>query len=229
MIDPGLIAAAKKAVEAKPRQFLTPAILLAVVLQESRGVPYFTDTKPGSLYALNVADAIVHTVRDGHGNPIRQVVTGLKEPEIRQAIIIPEIVDGWRVPRSMVGQRAKFRFEYGYWQNYGHLEKMHRFRMSCSWGLTQIMGPNITDQLIGDPADLFIQRFAADVALQLLYGAGIIEGLLEKSHGSVDHAYRGYNSGQIDSTSVAVINRAKAVERSALEIALQIGSTNNHG
>jgi hypothetical protein len=232
MIDLGLIAQARKAVSSKPREHVTPAILLAFVLQESSGVPYFIDTKPGSLYAANIAMAVVHKIRDKHGRVVRTVETGLTAGEVRQAIVIPPEIDGYKVPPVLVGRPAKFRFEYGYWKRLGHLPKMQRFRMASSWGLVQFMGPNIIGrwQGDGDPSngdkdedrDRFIQRFAADIPLQLLYAAGMIDELLEQAGGDVDGAYRGYNSGDVNSSRPDVIARAKAVAKSHEQLKLQL-------
>lgn len=221
MIDPGLITLAKKAVETKPRKHVTPAILLAVVMQESHGMPYFVDTKPGSIFAANIYDAQYPPIWKDD-KIIGRATTGLRESEIRQAITIPEVLGKWRPPRAMVGKMAKFRFEHSYWKRHGHLDKMERFRMSSSWGLVQFMGPNITKGMDRDDADYFIQKFAADVPLQLLYGAGMLDDLLIAAEGNVDHAYRAYNSGNPESKNAKVIARAKGVERRALEIDLYL-------
>lgn len=223
MIDRGLIAAATKAVESKPRHFVTPAILLAVVLQESHGVPYFTDTKPGSQFKMNVFGAMSYTkhYRRPDGTKTSTTYqTGLKESDIRRMTTIEKELDKWEVPAVMAGQLAKFRFEYSYWERYSSLPTEKRFLMSCSWGLAQFMGPNITKP---DKID-FIRRFRADVPMQLLYAAGMIDELLERTNGDVNRMYRAYNSGDADSEDLAVLARAKSVATSAEQIKSQLGS-----
>jgi len=221
MIDLGIIATAKRAVETKPRRFVTPAILLAVVMQESSGVAIFIDTKPGSLFAANMYEAKYPAIFDRDGKIIGRANTGLTDQEIKQAVIIPAEIDGWRVPKELVGKVAKFRFEYSYWKRYGSLPKVERFRMSSSWGLVQFMGPNVVKGA-KDP-DLFIQRFAADLPLQLLYAAGMIDDLLGPA-GDVERMYRAYNSGNPDSKNSKVVARAVAVEKSAISISAYLRS-----
>jgi hypothetical protein len=219
VIDLGLLAALKKAVTAKPRKFLTPAILGAVVLQESGGVPYFIDTKPGSLYRLNILGAVKYrhvTDRSDGTRTVQMIETGIREREIRDVIMIPPMVEHYQVPKIMRGQLAKFRFEPSYWVQYPNLAKMDRFLYSCSWGLGQVMAPHL-----GQPDALgfnFIRRFMADTDLQLLYAAGMVEELLERADGDVLGAYKGYNSGDVNSENAAVIARAQIVARSAQQI-----------
>ena len=207
MIDFGLVAAAKKAVTAKPRQHVTPAILCAVAIQESSGVPYFIDTKPGSLWSLNLRDAKRHT--------------GFTERQIRDMITIPLKIGKYVPPRIMQGQLAKFRFEPGYWNKYAHLARTDRFYYSCSWGLCQFMGPNISK----DPDTKgieFIKEFMANTDLQLLYGAGMLEELLDTNHGDLFKSYCEYNSGDPNCKAPAVIRRAKDVVEKAREVQLFI-------
>ncbi|HEY9792076.1 MAG TPA: hypothetical protein V6D22_16840 [Candidatus Obscuribacterales bacterium] len=226
MIDLGLISLAKKAVALKERHFITPAILLAVVNQESHCANLFIDTKPGGQYALNVQDAITHKVRDKTGKVINKIATGLKESEIRQFITLPDQIDGWQVPKEFAGQKSKFRFEYGWWQHaaYTKLPKQERFALSTSWGLVQFMGFNIVGNSgkTGDEAIKLIQRFAADVLMQLEYAAGTLDTLLIRANGDVFKMYKGYNSGDVDSEDPAVIARAKAVAASAIQIDTEI-------
>lgn len=242
MIDVGLIARAKKAVESKERKHVTPAILCAFVMQESHGCPYFVDTKPGSIYRLNTNAAISYKATlkgrlltpeeckerglDPNDSPrmpgkIIKIDTGLIEAEIRAAITIPNKIGNFDVPAIMRGKLAKFRFEPGYWKKYKQLSKIDRFLYSSSWGLVQFMGPNISPQ--PDRAGIeFIKRFMADVDLQLLYGAGMIDDLLKRAGGDPHKAYRGYNSGNVNSTNQAVIKRADNVQKLLREIEAQI-------
>jgi hypothetical protein len=217
MIDPGLVAKARKAVDAKPRTHVTPEILCAFVLQESAGIPYFVDTKPGSIFRSNVNAAISYKAKLKDNGGIIRVSTGLTEPEIRAAITLPDKVGLFDVPAIMRGKMAKFRFEPGYWKKFPALSKIDRFLYSSSWGCVQFMGPNISKN--PDRAGIeYIKRFMADVDLQLLHGAGMVDDLLKKSHGDVNLAYRGYNSGNIHSTDPAVISRANNVQKHLREI-----------
>ena len=242
MIDPGLIAKAKKAVAGKPRKYVTPAILCAFVMQESSGVPYFVDHKPGSIFRMNLNAAlkIKRTIpgrfltadeckKAGHDpkllprKPSTTVIepTGLTEKDIRDIITIPAKVGDWDVPAAMRGQLAKFRFEPGYWKKFPHLDKTDRFIYSCSWGLVQFMGPNIAPEP-DEQGIAFIKRFMADVDLQLSYAAGMIDQLLVRAKGDVNKAYRGYNSGNVNSDNPAVVARANNVQKLLRQIEEQI-------
>lgn len=217
MIDVGLVAKAKKAVTSKTRKHVTPAILCAFVQQESGGVPYFVDHKPGSIYRMNLAAALKIAHRNPKTGKIERIPTGLTEQDIRAIITIPNKLGEWEVPSIMRGQLAKFRFEPGYWRKFPQLELHDRFIYSCSWGLVQFMGPNISPVPDRQGID-FIKRFMADVDLQLMYAAGMIDQLLVRADGDVNKAYRGYNSGNVHSTDPAVIARANNVQKHLREI-----------
>lgn len=225
MIDVGLAAKARKAVDSKPRSFITPEVLCAFVMQESHGVPYFVDTKPGSIYRLNVAAAITYKVKNRVTGEVSKLQTGLTEKDIREIITIPDKVGSFDVPAVMRGKLAKFRFEPGYWRRYSTLARRDRFIYASSWGLVQFMGPNISPKPDAAGID-FIKRFMADVDLQLLYAAGMIDDLmirgsklqpdaaikdLPKEEQLVHRAYRGYNSGKVSSDKPEVIARATNV------------------
>lgn len=233
MIDLGLLNLVKKAIEKKPRNHVTPARLLAVLMQESSGMPYFVDTKPGSLLQNNINMAVNHMEQyksaDGKVVSIRPIPTGLTKPMIMDIITIKDKIGDYEVPRTMVGKIAKFRFEYGYFRLYKHLPLRERFIYSCSWGMCQFMGPNISK--VPDKKGIeFILRFAADVEMQLLYAAGMVDELLTRSNGDMEAAYRAYNSGRsalvwkdkngvIRHQRADVIARGKAVAKSAETIA----------
>lgn len=229
-MDVGLIAAAKKAVGEKPRRHVTPAHLLAVVQQESGGVPYFIDTKPGGLYAANVQMAVEYfkwrkDTKTGQRVRVGPFRTGFNRQEIHELITIPGRVGDWIAPKDLQGKPAKFRFEYSYWESrkFQHLSPEDRFYMASSWGLVQFMGPNITGQATTPEAIQFIRRFTADIPMQLLYGAGMLDDLLAQAGGDLHKAYRGYNSGDIDSQQPAVIARADNVVKNYQRIKQQIG------
>lgn len=219
-IDLGLIAQAKTAVAAKPRKWVSPEMLLAFVMQETSGVPYFIDHKPGSLCYANIFDAVGYRrkVKDANGKlQTIRVFTGLTSGQIREEITIKEKVGNWTAPRVMRGQLAKFRFEPGYFikhkKRFPELSLIDLFLYSSSWGLVQFMAPNIVK---GGPTPEnleFIRRWRADPAMQLLYGAGMIDDLLVKTKGNVHHAYRGYNSGDINSPRPDTNKRADNVLR----------------
>jgi len=217
-IDLGLLESARKAIAAKPRHFITPQVLLAVVMQESHGMPYFVDTKPGSQYKQNVYGAT-------------RPYTGLTEKDVRGAILLPAKIGDFEVPKTMQGQLAKFRLEPSYWHRYTPdkypllADKIMRFYFCSSWGMVQFMGPNISHEPTAEGIE-FIRRFSADVGMQLVYGAGMIDGLLQANHGDVDAMYRAYNSGNPHSHDPAVIARAQSVTRSALEIGRFISTRN---
>lgn len=183
MIDLGLLQLINEAIVKKQRRWIKPSTLMAVILQESHGQPFFIDTRPGSLYSLNMLSSEKYNKTDPHDKRKRIVITtGLKRAEIHKWITIPKKIGDWSVPPGMVSKLAKFRFESGYWERYRTAipDDYSRFIYSCSWGLVQFMGPNISKT--HDQAGIdYIRRFAADIPLQLLYGAGMVEDLLERA------------------------------------------------
>lgn len=246
MIDLGLLKFIEEAIAKKPRRWLRPSTLMAFVMQESSGAPFFIDTRPGSLYSMNIKGAQAYRHADPHDKRKAIIIsTGLKEADIKKWITIPKKIGDWSVPPGMVGKLAKFRFEHGYWERYRRdiPDDYTRFMYSCSWGLVQFMSPNISKT--HDEAGInFIRRFAADIPLQLLYGAGMAEDLLEraskpvseafledlrerkidpkiidqvKNATQIERAYKGYNSGRIDSIDPAVIRRAQEVKKKAAD------------
>lgn len=223
MIDLGLLAKLHIAILAKPRRFVTAATLGAVVLQESGGMPYFIDSKPGSEMYSNISDAINHAIyhytATGEKLTTEYVATGLTYKTILAAITIPPAVGNFMVPSAMRGRPAKFRFEYSYWKRFKtEIENpADRFIYSSSWGLCQFMGPNIAKEPTPEGLE-FIKRFAADVDMQLLYAAAMIDDLLASNKGNVDAMYREYNSGSAESTAPKVVARAQQVAISAQKI-----------
>lgn len=195
-LDLGLIACAKKAVAAKPRKHVTVPDVLAVMLQESHGVPWFLPTDPQ--FKLNMRAACR--------------ITGMHESKLRQLIVIPDEVLGWKVPEQMRGKFAKFRCESGYWAKFHEYDLPDRFYRSCSWGLGQLMGAHLKDT--GE-----IRRFLSDIALQGLWCAGMMDDLMTRADGDLFRAYKGYNSGSVDSTQKAVIERATAVVKTRAQVA----------
>jgi hypothetical protein len=220
-LDVGLIANAKKAIAAKPRKYITPAILLAVIMQESGGCCYFLDLKSASQFKMNVYGAMAYNKKDSDGK-INRIYTGFNENNIRNMSIIDPKIQDFIVNKQLVGKIAKFRFEPTYWEKYSHLVPETRFIFSCSWGLPQFMGSNIS-KVLDDIGALYIKRWRADIALQLETASTFIDELLEQSKGDVNRMYRGYNSGDINSTSPEVIYRADAVEKSDHVYQLQLG------
>ena len=227
-LDLGLLAQARTAVAAKPRKFLTPEILLAFVYQESGGVPYFIDHKPGSLCYANIYSAVGYkrTLKKDDGTKqVIRVFTGLTAMQITKEITLPEKVGNFTVPKVMRGQLSKFRFEPGYFikhkKRYPQLSLIDLFLYSSSWGLVQFMGPNIVKSPTPENLE-FIRRFRADPAMQLLYGSGMIDDLLVKTNGNVHHAYRGYNSGDVNSTRADTNERADNVMKLLKSIKGQI-------
>lgn len=222
MIDQALVAAAKRVVASKPRNHITPAMLLAAVMQESSGVNYFTDFAPDSLFHANVTAACRYykkkKLADGQIIRLGPYNTGFSPADIKRLIAFPAKVSSkigadWAVPPGLIGKFAKFRFEYGYWENrdIARLPNEQRFYASCSWGVVQFMGPNISKEYDAS----FIRRFAADIPLQLLYGAGELDKLLTRTDGDLFRAYKAYNSGNPESQDPEVIARANAVVRRA--------------
>lgn len=225
-VEPGLLAAAKKAISAKPRKYVTPEILLAFVMAESGGVPYFVDHKPGSLFAANTFGACRYKKIDKKTGKVFRIETGMTPAEIRQWVTIPEKIGDFQVSKAMRGQLAKFRFEPSYWARtnryYPDLSLEDKFIFSSSWGLVQFMAPNICK--LPTPENLqFIRRWIADPDMQLVYAAGMVDSLLVTTKGNVHHSYRGYNSGDVNSTRTDTNQRADNVLRLLHDIEIQTG------
>lgn len=178
------------AVKERPRRYLTPAILYAVIMQESGGVPYFNETD--KQFNINMGSAILNS--------------SLSPNQIKTIITIPDNINGIVIDPFMAGKMAKFRFEKGYWKKFPELDPVTRFRVSCSWGISQVMGANISKT-----KGLQIQLFSANIKQQLSWTANELERLLRLASGDVFKMYKGYNSGNINSTNLDVINRAREV------------------
>ena len=228
IVDLGLINKTEKACALKPRKFVTPAILCAVAIQESNGIPYFQDTKPGSIFSMNLGPAICYHKKIGEvdGKPIFAAYkTGLYEKDIRRIITIPAKVNNYQPAKQMVGMMAKFRFEPSYWERNAKLENLEeRFLYSCSWGVMQFMGPNAAYNLGPCEAGFNrIREFMCSPDMQLAAGADYIENIMAKISGhDCEHMYREYNSGNPNSTNPDVEKRALAVAARAKEIQTSI-------
>ena len=180
-------------VQAKPYKYVTPAILWAVCMQESGGNPLFN--KEDKLFKSNLSTA--------------QRITKLDSKKILEIVTLPAKVGNFNVPIELVGKTAKFRLEPGYWNKYVDFDPETRFRISASWGLTQVMGANISRS---KDAGLHILHFSANIEWQLSKAADMLDNLLVHSNGNINLMYRGYNSGRINSQDPSVIARANKVE-----------------
>lgn len=167
-------------------------------MQESGGVAIFNPTD--KLFKSNLKTA--------------KSISLLPEDKILEIITIPGKVGDFVVPKELAGKVAKFRLEPGYWAKYKDRDPETRFRMSASWGLTQVMGANIAT---GSSANLNILHFSANIEWQLRKAADMLEKLLILSKGDINKMYRGYNSGNINSLNPAVLLRAAAVEKKVRE------------
>lgn len=163
-------------------------------MQESGGNPLFLPQD--NLFKSNMLAA--------------QRITTLSSREIVKIVTLPEVVGTFTVPKEMAGKVAKFRLESVYWAANALREPSDRFRISSSWGLTQVIGSNISK---GSSAGLNILHFSANIEWQLHKAADMLENLLLHSKGNINHMYRGYNSGRIDSSNPQVIARANKVEQ----------------
>lgn len=219
--EQALVMLAKKVVAATTPKHVTPAILLAVIMQESSGVAFFFDTGFGSLFKMNIFGAMKYRKKKADGT-FEIIYTGLREGQIRTMATIGPTVGKYIVNKLIVGNIAKFRFEPAYWERFAHLPIETRFIFSCSWGLPQFMGPNI-NRVLDETGAEYIKQWRADLSMQLTSAVHFIDNLLEHSHGDVNKMYRGYNSGDINSANPDVIYRANAVEKAANLYQIQIG------
>ena len=167
-------------------QYASPAAVMAVCLQESEGDPTFSLLEKQC--EDNLAVAAKATTFD-----MSLLIGALK------------IQSG-----TYQGKLAKFRFEPGYWHwaaGQTTNSTSLRFLISCSLGVGQQMMRWVlpTDEL---EWGRFIERFKSDVGLQLTYVVGSLDKLLGETEGDLFRAYKGYNSGNINSKDPQVILRA---------------------
>lgn len=183
------------AIKAKPRTFITPAILHSVVIQESDEISTFElyDRQ----YRLNMNTAMK--------------ITGWSESEILKLVTLSN------------NKIAKFRLEASVFNRveFKKLPLETRFYLALSTGLVQKMGwllvskpyNNIKSTILG---------FASNEPLQLLYGAGDMEAGMKRAYLATSikkkdlksltfYGYCAYNSGALLPKDAAVIKRAQEV------------------
>lgn len=184
-MNPGLVDACKKAIATKTRTHPRghPAVkvedMLAVIKKESSFNPVFLEGE--RQLKENLATAVW--------------ATGLRESEIRALITISPRVGYWKVPRELSGRLAKWRLEPEWYVKSMRLHFLNAFYWSSSWGLVQFMGFNICPDVTREDLPNIIQRFAADIPMQLLYCAGELEKLLKLSNYNRPLAFTRYNAG----------------------------------
>ncbi len=175
----------------KPVHYTTPAVMIAVFLQESEGSPTFTPLD--DLYKANMAAATKYTT--------------LPELMLMDALLIKS--------GPLAKSIAKFRFEPSYWAwSGGHQlsSPTERFLASCSFGVGQqmmrwVLPPKTSDWLS------YIENFKGNVDLQITTAIDKISDLMRVTNGDLFEAYKGYNSGNIKTADPAVIDRALNVVR----------------
>jgi len=182
-------AVIKKIPMAPEYKILPPSAVIAVCIQESKGVPTFNEKD--ELYALNLDAA----------------AKGTKLPPslLRDAMKIKQ--------GPLTGAVAKFRFEPSYWEwsgKHGLSSPTERFLCSCSIGIGQQMMRWVL------PADEkewlpFIENFKGNVDTQLSFCIKEMHRLMVATKGDLFRAYKGYNSGNIDSKNADVVRRALRV------------------
>jgi hypothetical protein len=165
---------------------IAAADVIAVCLQESGGQATFSPQE--SLYRDNMAAAVSWTT--------------LPEELLLDALLIKQ--GPWS------GQIAKFRFEPSYWQWAGQQKlpsPTDRFLCSCSFGVGQQMMKWVLPQRVQD-WPVFIDNFKSTLDIQLTYLMINLRTLLINNGGSLNKAYRAYNSGNPNSKDPDVIKRA---------------------
>lgn len=169
--------------------YVSPAAVIAVCLQESNGSPTFLLSDAQCKDNLKAAMAI----------------TTLPQQLLIDALTIKSGV--------LAGQIAKFRCEPGYWEWTATKQIPSvslRFLCSCSIGIGQQMIRWVLPAT-KDAWDEFVESFKTNVDIQLEYLIKALEKLLGETEGDLFKAYKGYNSGDIYSTNPDVIERAKHV------------------
>lgn len=132
--------------------------------------------------------------------------------------VLPETIGPWKVPDYLAGAIGKFRTEPSYTENllnrYPDNQELV-FRISSSWGLTQVMGRNLVvlgksqewqKKVIKD-----LTHFASNPVWQLHWAADFLDKLLVSAKGDLHKAYVGYNAGSITSIDLAAHVRAAEV------------------
>lgn len=169
--------------------YVSPAAVIAVCLQESGGVPTF-----------NSSDALFHQNLQAAAS-----VTTLPPTMILDYVKIQE--------GPLAGQIAKFRFEPGYWVWAGSqgLPSINlRFLCSCSFGVGQQMMRWVLPQN-KDRWEGFVENFKGSLNTQLTYVIETLERLLGETEGDLFKAYKAYNSGTATSVDIQVMRRATRV------------------
>lgn len=186
----------KQAVLAKPRHFLTEAILRSVLIQESGLVSTFE--RADRQYRINMHKAMQ--------------ITGKSELELLELVTRSD------------GKIAKFRCEESIW-NSPRVSKVPypaRFYYSCSWGLGQVLGINLMGKSSPANAKSTILGFSLNEPYQCLYAANSFEQALEGAYLSpsipkkdikslVFYSYVRYNSGSYMSKDLSAQKRAQEV------------------
>ena len=182
-------------------EYLTPPMAFAVTLEETSGVPIFQPTD--SLYHANLVSGMRTTT--------------LPAALIRDAMLIKG--------GPYEGQIAKFRLEPAYWSWTAKLRLAsvtERILCSCSFGVGQKMMrwmlPTNRDRWL-----IVIEDFKGNVDQQIRQLAVDLEILLQITHGDLQGAYKGYNSGNTASQDPNVVMRAQHVVALAAEIKKQLG------
>jgi len=194
---------AKELIKIADYKHVTPEDVIAVCEKESGCNPIFQHEDP--LFIANMGAAY-----EGSKLP-RQMIW--------EAILIK------KGPYS--GHMAKFRFEPAYWEWSGTQRcnsLQLRIQLSCSFGIGQQMMRWIIPHGKPDEWIAFIENFKADTGMQLKYLLSNLNKLLQKTGNDLDHAYRGYNSGDINSDNLAVLVRAENVVKARNKIREELNS-----
>lgn len=195
-----------EAVHFKPRRFLTESQLWSVVEQESGGVPYFNGDEHLCLSNVQTAAELLKVTTT-------QIIDWAR---------LPKTIGLWKVPSYLGGAIGKFRTESTYTRhfidpksNHSSYDKELVFRISSSWGLTQVMGRNLvtlgkTEQWQKKTITDLV-HFASNPVWQLHWAADYLDRFLVSAKGNLLLAYIGYNAGSIFSTNPDARKRAEEV------------------
>jgi len=181
-------------------KYITPAIVIAVCLQESGGDPCFEPQ-----------DALLGE--------------NLRAASVTTTLPIAMIVDAMKIQAGIYkGKIAKFRLEPSYWIWTGKQKlssPTERLLCACSFGVGQKMMRWI---VIGNPDDWIgqIEQFKSSLDTQLAYLIHDMDRLLSSTQGDLLQAYKGYNSGYVNSVDPAVVARAQNVVALAKEVETQL-------
>jgi hypothetical protein len=220
MIDRTLYARIKLIMDIKQPKGVSVADVLAIIEQESNGVPIFRGTEP--LFHANVHAATIWTETIGKPPVTARMKSGATEQEIKDIITIRN--------GPLKGMYSKFRFEYGYWNTFAKplllrfpFSAAELVLLSSSVGIGQQMLRFVVEKKA--PVEMLADayQFMGDINRQIEWVIGNLQAM---RHTDKQLMYTRYNAGPgakyrgatYNGYGKAVANRVVRIERELLEI-----------